>query len=486
METAPAAKKKAGFFDRLMARFSQAKANEAEKITLTQEIHLMEDQVEVPLHDGPIQLILGKGRKGKTLWLYPELLLDPELSAETRRYLIIDPDRYFSEPSGFFRLDDGDSIVLGRGDETQQLYFHFPRTVDLRHLTIAHTGDSIIFKDITERAGSYIKPLGESLEEERAVSQRIGALARLREIYGGKFVPLPPDEALDLLRQVNEILETEGSRPQDDRGLPGGMVIPPEGLAPLVLGDLHGQVDNLLKVLTENHFLEGLENGTLCLFLLGDAVHSEIDGEMEEMESSLLMMDFIFKLKVRFPAQIFYLRGNHDSFSEEVGKGGVPQGLLWKREASTKRGPEYKEEMDRFYRDLPYCARSESFVTCHAGPPKTKVNQDLLVNIYKYPGIIREMVWNRLRRPNYPAGYTKGDVQRFRAAVNVGPETPFIVAHNPLSRDVSVWMDVGDIQNHHIVFSGMTNQVSIFFRIRGKMVPMVYTTEPLVDLINRI
>ena len=178
------------------------------------------------------------------------------------------------------------------------------------------------------------------------------------------------------------------------------------------------------------------------------------------------MMDFIYKLKIRFPAQVFYLRGNHDSFSEEVGKAGIPQGLLWKSEILKRRGTRYKEAMDRLYDNLPFCAQTDDFIACHAAPPKAQVNHELLINTHRYPGLIREMIWNRLRRPNYPAGYTKMDVIRFRKGLNAAPDTPFIVAHNPLSRDVSVWMDVGDIKNHHIVFSGRTDQISVFFQIK--------------------
>ena len=65
--------------------------------------------------------------------------------------------------------------------------------------------------------------------------------------------------------------------------------------------DLHGLVDNLLKILSENSFLEALDRGEAALILLGDAVHPEAAGQLEDMDSSILIMDLILKLKLTFP-----------------------------------------------------------------------------------------------------------------------------------------------------------------------------------------
>jgi hypothetical protein len=473
------------FFQKLRATFIRPKTYD--DVILTDEVHLKGDEIRVPITDGAFCLILGKQRQGRELWICPEFLLDPSLTLKAKTFIIIDPEQYFRQPSGFFRLEPGDSIVLGRGNEEQQSFFHFPKSVEKKHLTIVHGDDAFIFKDLTKNSGTYIVPLGNNIEEEKIVSQRMSRLAKIRNIYGGPIELLSKTEAMDTLQQVNLLLESDPSRPLDDRGKPGGLVLPPDGLSPVIIGDLHSQVGNLIKILTENHFLDALEQGTIYMILLGDAVHSEIDGEMEDMENSILIMDFIFKLKIRFPAQIFYLCGNHDSFSKEVSKSGIPQGMLWEHQLRKIRGEQYKIEFDRLYLNLPYLVRSDQYIVCHAAPPKAKVTQELLINIYRYPGLVKELIWNRLRRPGYPAGYTKMDVVRLRKCLNVSPDTPFIVAHNPLSEDVSVWLDVGNIKNHHIVFSGRTKQISIFFQIRQKMVPFVYTVEPnIINLLNNM
>ena len=135
---------------------------------------------------------------------------------------------------------------------------------------------------------------------------------------------------------------------------------------------------------------------------------------LDEMESSMLIMDLIFKLKVRFPRQVFYLRGNHDSFSEEIAKGGIPQGLLWEQELISSRGDEYRDEMERFYNQLPYLVYSNNFVSCHAAAPTTSIELDNIINIMQQPKLINELINNRLQRPNRPAGYTKGDIKRLK------------------------------------------------------------------------
>ncbi|NNM33821.1 MAG: hypothetical protein HKO53_12180 [Gemmatimonadetes bacterium] len=57
--------------------------------------------------------------------------------------------------------------------------------------------------------------------------------------------------------------------------------------------------------------------------VLGGVVHPAEDAELAEMDSSLLMMDIIVTLMLAFPGQLFYLSGNHDTFSTDTTKRGV-------------------------------------------------------------------------------------------------------------------------------------------------------------------
>ena len=102
-------------------------------------------------------------------------------------------------------------------------------------------------------------------------------------------------------------MDEEPFRPLRNDNIPGAIIELDENSVPVIVGDLHAQVDNLLKVLSENCLLGCMQNGSATLVLLGDAVHSEHIDDMEEMDSSILIMDLIFTLKLRFPNNFFYI-----------------------------------------------------------------------------------------------------------------------------------------------------------------------------------
>jgi len=149
---------------------------------------------------------------------------------------------------------------------------------------------------------------------------RYNALLEIRRIYGQKLEPLSPGNALQTIKKVNLLLQDEPYRQKDKMGNPGGLVEISGKAVPVIVGDLHAQIDNLLKIPSENCLLDCLRMKTANLILLGDAAHSENIGEMDQFETSMLIMDLIFQLKLKFPENFFYIRGNHDSFDHEINK----------------------------------------------------------------------------------------------------------------------------------------------------------------------
>jgi hypothetical protein len=241
----------------------------------------------------------------------------------------------------------------------------------------------------------------------------------------------------------------------------------------------------LLVVLVQDGVLDALEQGRAALILLGDAIHPE-DGDLTAMESSAIIMDLIFRLKLRFPEQIFYLRGNHDSFSEQIGKQGVLQGTLWKRHLKKQRGKKYRKEMERFYDLLPYVITAKNFLACHAGAPLSKVDRDAVIDIRQYPNFERELTENRLRTSKQQKGYSKADVKRFRKSMGLDDDAPFIVGHTPVSADDTLWLNVGEINGHHVVYSGGSQWTAAMTRVRDCMVPLKFPAEPLTELYNSL
>ncbi len=448
------------------------------ELNLSDAYSLTGAKVRVAREGFPLQLILGQG--AKRLHVYPEALLTGEPAGPAPpSFLILDPAAQGQGISGFLRLAPGDRITLGRVDGVQRAIFAYPPEVEDFHLLLIHDGDGVLFRNLPG-ASTCIAPLMGAPK-----SDRLGKLQRFQELFGGPIEPLEPAAALGLLERVNALLPEECFRPPNEQGQPGGLVRLPEDLTPILIADLHGQVDNLLTVLSHNAFLEGLDAGTACLILMGDAVHSEIAGEMESMDGSMLMMDLLFRLKVRFPARVFFLRGNHDSFSEHIAKGGVPQGLLWAGALLEARGEDYLRAMDRFYGQLPYVAYSTRLITAHAAPPRSRVSCAMLVDIHRYPALTRELTSNRLQRPDRPQGYTQGDIRHFRQALGLGPETPVVFGHTPLNRTDTLWLNAGGIANHHILFSANPDQVGVLTEVGGTLVPLRYRVEPLRRLINQ-
>ncbi len=448
-------------------------------LRLGDSYRLGSSKVRIPL--AAVALELSLGLNDRRLHMYPETRLNERNEASwLGTFLIVDPRVHLRRIGGFLRLKPRQTLVLGSGDPTQQVIFDFPPAVAAQHLVIIYGPDALAFRSLSD-AGAGIGP---TVVQSNTV--RVGRFRRLRDIFGGPVALLERGEALSLIRQVNQLLLEDDFRPRDDRGLPGGLVELPDDVIPIVLADLHAQVDNLLTVLSQNAFLDALEEGTAALVILGDAVHCEVDGQLREMQGSILIMDLIFRLKVRFPKQVFYLRGNHDSFSEDIAKDGIPQGLLWAKALSEQRGTAYLKAMTEFYQRLPYVIVANQFIACHAAAPKEKLSREEVVQIHRNPGLIPQLINNRLHRANRPQGYNRRDVKRFRRAFQLAPEIPFIVGHTPLDRDGTVWLNVDTIKNHHLLFSAHPEHVGVFTRVGEAMIPLVYPVDAVMAIINAL
>ncbi len=436
-------------------------------------------KVRVSFNRAPIEITLGQD--DKKLHLYPETRIDERGKVNrTGNFVIVDPAAKPDRITGFLRLTPRSWVSLGSGDRIQQALFDYPDAVDEEHLVVIQGLESLVFRNLSD-AGSTI---GRFASDARGT--REGAYRRLRDIFGGPIEPLPADEALALIEKVNEVMQYEAYRPRSDWGLPGGLVMLPGSLTPILVADLHAQVDNLLTVLSQNAFLDALEDGSAALIILGDAVHCEEDGKLREMDSSMLMMDLIFRLKLRFPLQVFYVRGNHDSFTEDIAKDGVPQGLLWAKELMARRGHAYRKAMEDFYRLLPFVVASTDFLACHAAAPKENVTRDMLVNIHRHPELAIELVNNRQLQPGRPNGYGRGDVKRFRRTLDLQKHTTFVVGHTPLDGDSTMWLNVNGIKNHHVLYSARVGQVGVITRIGGVMVPLIYPVDAVTALIKQL
>jgi hypothetical protein len=165
-------------------------------------------------------------------------------------------------------------------------------------------------------------------------------------------------------------------------------------------------------------------------------------------------------------------------------KQGIPQGLLWEKQVLSSRGEAYKTELELFYQLSPLLVLAKDFIACHAGPARRKISRQILVDVHQFPDIVHDMTWNRIRTTAFPAGYTRSDVRQFRKGLEVGSDTPFIVGHHPCSMDETLWLNVGQINQHHVVVSSRSDRVGIFIGVDDKMVPQIYPAESLTTWLN--
>ena len=399
-------------------------------------------------------------------------------------FILYDPERYTNGIAHFLRLSPGSTLEIDSKVEYQEQVFSSPRDAFRRQFSVSHTGDCLVFRDPISELGTYVSLVSDAQDIPGSSVRRRSALKTVMGIFGGPLKPLAPPEATTILKRVNALLMNEAGHCKDSLGNPGGILELPDTVTPVLVGDLHARIDNLLTILSENAVLGGLENGTAALVILGDAVHPEEPGSLDKMDSSLLIMDLIFSLKLSFPDNVFYIVGNHDSFHHEIMKRGVPQGLLWDKHVVATRGEDYKTELELFYRQSPLLVMAKDFIACHAGPPRRKISRQTLIDVHQFPDIVHDMTWNRVRTAAFPSGYTRGDVRQFRKGLEIDKDTPFIVGHHPCTADETLWLNVGQITQHHVVISSRTNRVGIFCDVDGKMVPQIIPVEPLATWLN--
>lgn len=403
----------------------------------------------------PFMMTLGRIE----LECHPDLGINGEERLGVREWIVQPRSKASDGLPKSMRIKGNEPAVLGRHDDVQAGLFNYDRSVAGRHLRIdSQAGDLTLQPLDSDRSTSV-----SAIESPSALwSMRVERLMRLSSVLGRPIAQLDDSEALEAIREVNAVIKAETYRDTDDDGAAGGVIRFPDGMPVVVMGDVHARVDNILRVITEGDVLEALEHDGTCLVFLGDLLHSEASGELEDMTSSVLALDLFTLLKRRFPRNVFYVHGNHESFSSDVGKGGVLQGLLFRKYLKKQRGKAYVAEVETLFDNLAYVVQGQGFAACHGAPVRSAVDRQTLVNIRRYPGLQHELVWNRLRQSNRPAGYGKGSVKRFRRTLNLPKHAPVVVAHTPQSKDETIWMNVGNIQGHHIIYSAHTDRLAVF------------------------
>jgi hypothetical protein len=266
------------------------------------------------------------------------------------------------------------------------------------------------------------------------------------------------DANLSLVKAATKVVLSYASRPKDARGRPGGLIdLSGSAARPIIIGDLHTCLRNLEDILEFDSNLDAVAKGERLIILVGDAVHDDQVGGMKNMESSLVILEYLFRLMVDYPDRIIYIRGNHDTFDNRVMKGGILQGLEFEKYVFSARGRDFLTETERFFDSLPLFVIGKGYVVAHAGPVRGGVDRESLINAYDNDDLRMQLTWNRVHEfrgtPNNRE-YGEEDVSLMRERLDLPEDTHFIVGHNPLfnTGDFSgVWLNVLGIKDHHII-----------------------------------
>lgn len=265
---------------------------------------------------------------------------------------------------------------------------------------------------------------------------------------------------LELVARAVDVTNSLPGRQRARDGKPGGLVLFPEGIRPIIIGDLHANRENLSLILDHDGNRADIESGRAACVLLGDALHDDRTGHMKNMDSSVQILDDVFRLIVRYPGRVYYLRGNHDTYDERLRKSGISQGVEFRNAVLRAKGPAYVEAVGVFFLSLPVFVIGDNFVITHAGPPHGGVSRDELCNISEYPEKLHQLLWTRVNEfhgnPSLKE-YGEKDIRLTLEILGMQEDAHFIVGHNPLWNDgnrIGFWRDVIGIKNHHILYSG--------------------------------
>lgn len=464
----------------LLERFSKLfkTGSDCVLVTPTSEQVALTANIRIAWQDQPFALSLGR----VALEFHPDLPITGNSADGSWEWIIHAGEAFYLGVPRYIRIRPGETVLLGRTDATQTSIFEFDGSVAGRHAKISNRKGNLTIEPLEPDRSTSIK----TIDSPTALwAVRRDNLMRLPDVIGQELTTFNDDEALDIIRDINGILAAEAYRELDDDDVPGGIIQFPDDKTVLILGDVHTCANNVLSALAQGGTLAALECGEACLVFLGDLVHCEESGELDQMDSSVFILDLFCMLKRRFPDGVFYIHGNHESFSPDVGKGGVPQGMLLRKHLKRRRGKNYLAEVETLFSRLAFIVAGNDFAACHGGPVRSKVNRNTLVNMARYPGIQHELVWNRIRQGNRPGGYGKGSVKRFRQILNVSKQAPVIVGHTPQSSKETMWLNVGGIAGHHIIYSAHTDRAAAVVMSKGVAMPFEFIPDPALSFLNK-
>lgn len=193
------------------------------------------------------------------------------------------------------------------------------------------------------------------------------------------------EEFLTLVKNAISVLENE-SKSDNKREL---CIIPPRGEA-IIVGDLHGDLENLISILEKSKFLEKAERyKNQHLIFLGDY------GDRGNYSPEVYFV--VLKLKEMYPSKVVLMRGNHEGPGDLLPTPHDLPARLTEKYGEKATGKIYLELRNLFGKLYNATIVSGRYVLIHGGfPGNVKSINDLADASQKHPkqDFLEEMLWN--------------------------------------------------------------------------------------------
>ncbi len=118
----------------------------------------------------------------------------------------------------------------------------------------------------------------------------------------------------------------------------------------------------------------------------------------EEMRESLGLLEMILHLRIHFPKNFFFLKGNHENIANEGIEGNYPFGKFVREGEMVTywvqkfMGDQVFKSIYLYEKTLPLLAICDDFIVTHAEPARVYTGEQI-INCYLEPEVIYAFTW---------------------------------------------------------------------------------------------
>lgn len=326
---------------------------------------------------------------------------------------------------------------------------------------------------------------------------------RLIDIFLRKGRP-DNDQYVEVLKDAITVLtnENENIRPYAKNNLPGGIVYLKKNISTIILPDIHSRMDFFINVMLQKNSegvtnLQKIANNELQIVCVGDALHAESraikrwiaafeeyktgfsDSQNmdEEMKEGLGVVEMIMEMKINFPENFHFLKGNHENIANENKEGNFPfrkfclEGTMVEYYVKKFYSKEFFNYYYLYEKSLPLLVVGDNFLISHA-EPTIFFNKDEVIEYRQISDVVVGLTWtdNGVADPDtvsqmlkYYLGpdsdensYYFGGHRPVRDIYNLRANGRYVQIHNPnkfiyayikTGKDINIDEDVIEIDN---------------------------------------